>query len=220
MRTAEAAGPEVTAFLGLGANVGDPAGQLRWAVRELDRHPDVRVAATASLYGSRPVGVTDQPDFLNTVVEVRTSLPPLDLLHYALELERRAGRVRTRRWGPRPLDIDLLWYDGRVIHDPPALVVPHPRLVERAFVLVPWAEIAPGTVVPGLGTVAELCAAVDRDGIWLERPRPWAGDGPEAGGRVVGGGAGGDRGRGPGGGPPGTPCRIPEETALGEEGGR
>lgn len=179
MATCKVGSAEATAFLGLGANIGDPLAQLRWAVRELDRHPAVRVVATASLYGSKPVGVTDQPDFLNTVVEVRTSLSPLDLLRNALDLERRAGRVRQRRWGPRPLDIDLLWYDGRVIRQEPELIVPHPRLAERAFVLVPWAEIAPGTVVPGLGTVAELCEAVEREGVWLDRPRPWvAEEGP------------------------------------------
>ncbi|HEY8393171.1 MAG TPA: 2-amino-4-hydroxy-6-hydroxymethyldihydropteridine diphosphokinase [Thermaerobacter sp.] len=181
MTTCEAGAREVTAFLGLGANLGDRAARLRWAVRELDQHPALRVVATASLYGSKPVGVTDQPDFLNTVVEVRTSLPPLDLLRYALELERRAGRVRTRRWGPRTLDIDLLWYDGRVIRHEPELVVPHPRVAERAFVLVPWAEIAPRVVVPGLGTVAELCRAVDRNGVWLEQARPWTEEGGQSG---------------------------------------
>ena len=179
----------VTAFLGLGANVGDPRAQLRWAVGQLARAPGVEVTGVASLYGSKPVGVTDQPDFLNTVVAVRTVLPPRDLLALGLELERRAGRVRLRRWGPRTLDIDLLWYDGRVIDQAPELIVPHPRLAERAFVLVPWAELAPATPVPGLGTVARLCAAVDRSGVWLvERAPGWLEPAPPPAGPAPGSG--------------------------------
>ncbi|EKP95916.1 2-amino-4-hydroxy-6-hydroxymethyldihydropteridine diphosphokinase [Thermaerobacter subterraneus] len=162
----------VRAYLGLGANLGRPREQLRWAVAALAQEPGITVTGVASLYGSRPVGVTDQPDFLNTVVAVDTTLPPGQLLDRMLELERRAGRVRLRRWGPRTLDIDLLWYGGRVIHDPPRLIVPHPRAAERAFVLIPWAELAPGTVVPGHGRVADLCAAADPSGVWLEEPAP------------------------------------------------
>lgn len=175
----------VRAFLGLGANLGNPREQLRWAVAALDGEPGLAVAGVASLYGSRPVGVTDQPDFLNTVVAVDTTLSPAALLDRILDLERRAGRVRLRRWGPRTLDIDLLWYGGLVIHRPPRLVVPHPRAAERAFVLIPWAELAPGTVVPGHGTVAALRAAVDPSGVWLEEPAPrwWQGqESPPAGG--------------------------------------
>lgn len=168
----DAAG-EVLAFLGLGANVDRPRSNLSWAVRQLQRSDRLRVVAVASLYGSTPVGVTDQPDFLNTVVAVRTSLPADELLDLGLELESRAGRVRRQRWGPRPLDVDLLWYDGRVIQRPPRLEVPHPRLAERAFVLVPWAEIGPETWVPGRGTVAELAAAVDGTGVWLEETGAW-----------------------------------------------
>ena len=164
--------PPVRAFLGLGANLGDPRAQLRWSVAALDREPGIRVAGVASLYGSRPVGVTDQPDFLNTVVAVETVLSADELLDRLLELERRAGRVRLRRWGPRTLDLDLLWYGGAVIRRPPRLVVPHPRAAERAFVLVPWAELAPETVIPGHGPVADLLQTVDPSGVWLEEPAP------------------------------------------------
>ncbi|HEY8488507.1 MAG TPA: 2-amino-4-hydroxy-6-hydroxymethyldihydropteridine diphosphokinase [Thermaerobacter sp.] len=167
----------VRAFLGLGANLGDPRAQLRWAVAALDREPGIAVKGVASLYGSRPVGVTDQPDFLNTVVAIDTTLPADRLLDRLLALEQQAGRVRVRRWGPRTLDIDLLWYGGQVIHRPPHLVVPHPRAAERAFVLIPWAELAPDTVLPGLGPVGALRAAVDPAGVWLEEPAPgwWQG---------------------------------------------
>lgn len=162
----------VRAYVGLGANLGDRRAQLRWAVAALDRQAGVRVVGVASLYGSRPVGVVDQPDFLNSVVALDTVLPADRLLERLLELERQAGRVRLRRWGPRTLDLDLLWYAGRVIRRPPQLVVPHPRAAERAFVLVPWAELAPDTVIPGHGPVGRLAEAIDRSGVWLEEASP------------------------------------------------
>jgi 2-amino-4-hydroxy-6-hydroxymethyldihydropteridine diphosphokinase len=115
------------------------------------------VTAVSSLYETTPVGVIDQPDFLNAVVQVRTTRTPEELLQTALDMERKWGRVRTQRWGPRVLDIDLLVYGDRQI-DTPALTVPHPRLRERAFVVVPLAEIAPDLVLPGDGEIVEKIA--------------------------------------------------------------
>jgi 2-amino-4-hydroxy-6-hydroxymethyldihydropteridine diphosphokinase len=111
-------------------------------------------------------GVTDQPDFINAVAELATTLAPLALLDVLQATERAHGRDRAReqRWGPRTLDLDLLAMEGEVL-DTPALQLPHPRAVERAFVLVPWSEIAPGLDLPGLGRVDALAAALDRSGI-------------------------------------------------------
>ncbi len=133
-----------TAFIGLGANLGDRAGSLRDAVRRLAETPGLALGCVSSVYETAAVGVTDQPDFLNAVAEVQTSLTALDLLGVLLDIENKMGRVRTIRWGPRVIDLDLLLYGDAQIALP-SLTVPHPRLAERAFVLVPLAEIAPET---------------------------------------------------------------------------
>lgn len=151
----------VDAWVGLGANLGDAAATLRAAITALDRLDGTRVAAASRLYRTPAWGRTDQPDFVNAVARLRTTLAPHDLLGRLLDLERRFGRDRTRaeRWGPRELDLDLLLHgDARI--DSPGLHLPHPHLHERAFVLVPLAEIAPSLVVPGRGAVRDLAAAV------------------------------------------------------------
>jgi 2-amino-4-hydroxy-6-hydroxymethyldihydropteridine diphosphokinase len=144
-------------FIGLGANLGDPGHQVRSALAALATLPSSRLLATSSLYRSAPVGVDEQPDFVNAVAEIDTSLPARALLDELLGLEARFGRRRERPGTPRTLDLDLLLYGDRVIAEP-GLVVPHPRMHERAFVLAPLAEIAPGTAVPGKGKVAVLLA--------------------------------------------------------------
>ncbi|HNQ23393.1 MAG TPA: 2-amino-4-hydroxy-6-hydroxymethyldihydropteridine diphosphokinase [Phycisphaerae bacterium] len=148
-------------YLGLGANLGDLQSALRAAVAALDRHPDMAVdweQGVASLYETSPLGgPPGQPPYLNTVVRIFTSLPAGVLLHELLAIEDAQGRVRGARWGPRTLDLDLLLYDDAVI-DEPDLVVPHPRLHERRFVLEPLCELAPRLVHPLLRvSVAELC---------------------------------------------------------------
>ena len=146
--------PEALVYLSLGSNQGDSRRLLEEAVRALGDLPHTRVIARSGLYRTAPVGYVDQPDFLNQVIALRTTLAPLDLLDATQGIERAAGRERGPRWGPRTLDIDLLWYDGIRLDDE-RLQLPHPRMEERRFVLEPLAELAPGLVLPGGGTVAE-----------------------------------------------------------------
>jgi 2-amino-4-hydroxy-6-hydroxymethyldihydropteridine diphosphokinase len=146
------------AFVGLGANLGDPRGQVRRALLALAGLPGTRLLAASSLYRSAPVGVVAQLDFVNAVAEVETALAARALLDALLDEERRFGRTREFPGAPRTLDLDLLLYGDRVIAEP-GLVVPHPRMHERAFVLAPLAEIAPDIAIPGKGRAAALLAA-------------------------------------------------------------
>lgn len=149
------------AYVALGANLGTREATLRRAVARLDGREDTVVVALSQLRETEPVGLLDQPRFLNGVVVLDTDLGPRGLLDALLEIERELGRVRDGvRNGPRPVDLDLLLYDGETI-DEPDLTVPHPRLHERRFVLEPLADIDPALRVPGRGTVAELLAALD-----------------------------------------------------------
>ena len=146
----------MTAYVGLGANLGDREAMLRAALSSLGDMPTMEVRRVSSLYETAAVGVTEQPDFLNAVAEIGTSLPAMALLDALLNLENLLGRKRTFRWGPRVIDLDLLLYGNEQIALP-GLTVPHPRLRERAFVLVPLAEIAPQLTLPGDNrAVAEL----------------------------------------------------------------
>lgn len=138
-----------TAFLGLGSNLGDRLGHLAGALRGLAADPAISIVAGSSVYESEPVGIIEQPDFLNLVVQVETSYPPLALLAVCLGIEARLGRERRERWGPRLIDIDVLTYD-QLRCDEDRLVLPHPRMHERSFVLTPLAEIAPDLEVNGV----------------------------------------------------------------------
>jgi 2-amino-4-hydroxy-6-hydroxymethyldihydropteridine diphosphokinase len=151
------------AFLGLGGNLGDPQTAMRDALHLLSRNPDLSVVAVSSLYRTPPWGLLDQPDFLNAVAEVATELEPRALLELCLQTERELKRVRLERWGPRAIDMDILWFDNRAI-DEEGLQVPHPRMTERAFVMVPLAEIA-GDLPIGGSTAAELALQLDQSGI-------------------------------------------------------
>ncbi|ANS77327.1 2-amino-4-hydroxy-6-hydroxymethyldihydropteridine pyrophosphokinase [Paenibacillus yonginensis] len=128
------------AFIALGANLGDREATLMEAIRRLDLHPDITVTRCSNLYETEPVGYLDQPDFVNMAISVRTGLTPLELLRFMLETEQQLGRERNIRWGPRTVDLDLLWMDGLTL-DTPELTLPHPRMMERAFVLVPMKDI-------------------------------------------------------------------------------
>ncbi len=135
-----------TAWLSLGANIGDPAAQLADAVRQLDAHGHIAVTAQSSVIRTKAWGKTDQPDFANMAVAVETELTPIDLLHACLDIERDMGRVRVEVWGPRVIDIDLIAYE-RVEMDTAKLTLPHRFAHERDFVLAPLREISPKTAL-------------------------------------------------------------------------
>lgn len=148
----------VEAALGLGGNLGDPVAAFATVLRRLEAHEAVSLVRPSSVYRTAPWGKLDQPEFLNMAVLVETGLSARALLDLCLALEREGGRERRERWGPRTLDIDILTYGGQTI-DEPGLQVPHPRIAERAFVLAPLAEIAPGLTI-GARPVADLFKAV------------------------------------------------------------
>jgi 2-amino-4-hydroxy-6-hydroxymethyldihydropteridine diphosphokinase len=147
------------AFVGIGSNLGDRRAMLEQAVGALDGLEETRVVAVSTLRETDPVGIVDQPRFLNGAVELETALPAAELLQDLLAIERRLGRVRdgVPPGGPRTIDLDLLLYDGASITEP-GLRIPHPRLHERAFVLEPLAELDPALEVPAKGTVEALLA--------------------------------------------------------------
>jgi len=151
------------AFLGLGSNIGDKAAMIARAVERIVGTPGIRLTARSADYRTPPWGETDQDWFLNAAVGVETDLSPHALLDACLAIETALGRIRERRWGPRLIDIDVLSYAGAEVSDE-RLVLPHRYVRERAFVLVPLAEIAPDLII-GDGTVAEALARLDRSGI-------------------------------------------------------
>jgi 2-amino-4-hydroxy-6-hydroxymethyldihydropteridine diphosphokinase len=155
-------GPARTAYVGLGANLGDPVATLRAAVADLAREAGA-VTAVSPVYRSAPVGVTDQPPFRNAVAALSTRLGPEPLLDLLLAVEARHGRVRGRRWGPRTLDLDLLWYEG-VRMDTDRLVLPHPRAHEREFVLRPLCDLDPNLDLRGR-SAGEWLAGLDPQGV-------------------------------------------------------
>ena len=145
------------AFVGLGSNLGDPESTVRQGIAALAQAPLTQVVAASSLYRSAPLGHAGQPDFVNAVAQVSTGLPPHSLLAAMLAIEHSNGRERSFRNAPRTLDLDLLLYDADAIRAE-GLVVPHPRMHERAFVLAPLLEIAPDCVIPGLGHASDWLA--------------------------------------------------------------
>jgi len=151
------------AILGLGGNVGDPAAAMAESLGRLDQRSDCRVTSVSRLYRTPPWGKTDQADFYNACAAVETLLEPQELLAACLEIERRMKRVRVERWGPRTIDIDILTFADRII-DAEHLKVPHPRMTERAFVLMPLADIDPQLSVKGR-SVGDWLDSVDRTGI-------------------------------------------------------
>lgn len=155
-----------TAYVALGSNLGDPRQQVLDAFDALAGMPHLRLLARSRLYRTPPWGVLDQPWFVNAAAQLDTALEPPVLLDALQAIECRAGRVRGVRYGPRTLDLDLLHMDG-VRRADARLTLPHPRIAERAFVLLPLAELAPDLELPGQGRVAELLAAVDTAGCAL-----------------------------------------------------
>ena len=160
----------ITTYLCLGGNLGDRMAALTKALRLLDATPGMRRVACSSVYETEPWAVEDQPNFLNLVAAYETILSPEDLLAACQSVEAEVGRVASYRWGPRLIDVDILLYGDRMVDlADPDLQIPHPRMAQRAFVLVPLAEIAPDTGVPPDGpTVRRLLEQVDdRAGVVL-----------------------------------------------------
>lgn len=152
------------AYIGLGANLGKPEAQIESAIDALAQLESTRLVARSRFYRSPAWGVVTQPAFVNAVVLIDTAVEAQALMAHLLDIELAAGRRRTQRWGPRLIDLDLLLY-GQQIIDEPGLRVPHPLLQERAFVLVPLAEISPHLQVPGWGAVGALLKQVDCVGV-------------------------------------------------------
>lgn len=147
--------PKETVYLGMGTNLGDRLQQIKQAVHLLRRINGVKVTKLSSIYETEPVGYLEQPHFLNLVCEIQTTLTPTHLFAQIQMIEQRLKRVRTVRWGPRTIDIDILLFGSRIIHQPD-LVVPHPRMLQRSFVMVPLAELVHDLIIPGTArTVAQ-----------------------------------------------------------------
>ena len=153
------------AYIGVGSNLEDPRRQVLAAFERLRRLPRTQLVSTSRLYRSRPFGSVDQPEFINAVAGVLTQLDPPALFSELHAIERAMGRPEQHEhWGPRVIDLDLLAFGSERRSDP-ALTLPHPRIVERNFVLYPLSDIAPELELPGLGRVADLAAAITSEGL-------------------------------------------------------
>ena len=152
----------VTVYLSLGSNLGDRLGNLREALERLRRLQGVAVERVSAVYESEPVGVTDQPRFLNLAARISTTLEPQALLQAVKAIERELGRRPGPRWGPRPIDIDVLLYSDQTLQTP-QLTLPHPEMLRRAFVLVPLAEIAPDLALPDGRTPVQHAAPLQAE---------------------------------------------------------
>ena len=162
----------VIAFIGIGSNRGNPVRACREAVRHLSEKPEVRLLRCSSLYRTEPVGPQDQPWFINAVAEIRTSLPPRRLFETVKEIERRMGRTEGQKWGPRVIDLDILLYGQEVVSEGD-LIIPHPEMHRRRFVLAPLCELASYAVHPAFGV--SIRGLMDRlaDQGQVERYSPW-----------------------------------------------
>lgn len=155
------------AYIGLGSNMGDRQSLLQRSMHLLQKERVVTVTAVSPLYESEPVGGPRQGAYLNACAALETDLTPVMLLRRMLEVENKLGRVRKRRWGPRTVDMDLLLYDTLIMNTP-ALILPHPRMAERLFVLAPLSDIAPDLTIPGTAkTVVALKSSLDPTGVTL-----------------------------------------------------
>jgi 2-amino-4-hydroxy-6-hydroxymethyldihydropteridine diphosphokinase len=163
MAADETAPPEeVIAYLSLGSNLGDRRRNLERAVQRLGGLSGIRIGKVSPTYRTAPMGVREQPGFLNLAVEAHTNIQPRQLLHLLKNIERELGRTSTERWGPRVIDIDILLYGCRRIneHD---LIIPHPRMHERAFMMVPLADIAPNLTLPDGRRAADVASALAKE---------------------------------------------------------
>lgn len=152
------------AYVGLGSNLDTPLDQLDAALQRLSQIRDTGLLRVSRYFRTRPWGREDQPDFVNAVAELSTTLSPVELLDALIGIEQAQGRIRIERWGPRTLDLDLLLYDSQSLESP-RLQLPHPRMHERAFVLAPLADLEPELRIGTHGTVRELLEIIGRNGI-------------------------------------------------------
>ncbi|WP_028777617.1 2-amino-4-hydroxy-6-hydroxymethyldihydropteridine diphosphokinase [Shimazuella kribbensis] len=162
----------IIAYLGLGANLGDPLSQLQQALALLHHSQGISVRQISSLYETSPVGYVDQPNFFNLVAEIDTVLPPSQLLCATQRVEQCLHRVRKERFGPRTMDVDILLYDQRIV-EMPELTIPHPRLLERAFALIPLYELAGEMTIPSGQKIKEAIDALPQDQWIKKQPFSW-----------------------------------------------
>lgn len=164
------------AYLGLGSNLGDRLSNLKQALALLLADPGLELEMCSGVYETEPVGGPEQGPFLNACVAVKTTLAPVTLLRKMLSVEEKMKRVRAQRWGPRIIDLDLLLYEGVVINTP-TLQLPHPRMMERDFVLIPLADIAPDLVIPGSGQKVKMILAARKESpsVAFYCPSDWCG---------------------------------------------
>ncbi len=159
-------------YLGLGSNMGDREQYLLQAIGLLEESKNIKIKNVSSIYETAPIGYLDQGAFLNMAVEIETPLAPLPLLEQTSRIENTLNRKREIHWGPRTIDVDLLLFNQEIIHEE-KLTVPHPRMAERAFVLVPLMEIAPELYLPGKGKIKELLSCCPgKEGVLLKNAFP------------------------------------------------
>ena len=151
-------------FIGLGSNIENPLEQIKTAVKDMKNMPDTTLIACSSLYKSPPMGPQDQPDYINAVIELDTTLTAHRLLDELQKIEQQHGRVRKRHWGERTLDLDVLLYGEQILNDE-RLIVPHPGIAERAFVVYPLAELDVTLDITGLGLLEKIVELCPRDGL-------------------------------------------------------
>ncbi|HEX7381297.1 MAG TPA: 2-amino-4-hydroxy-6-hydroxymethyldihydropteridine diphosphokinase [Nevskiaceae bacterium] len=166
-------GDWIRAWIGLGANLGQPPQQVAGAIATLSSAPHIHMLKRSRYWRSKAIGPQPQPDYCNAACAIETTLDPEALLNVLLDMEDAAGRTRTQRWGPRVLDLDLLYMAG-VQRATTRLTLPHPQIARRPFVLVPLAEVDPKLDIPGVGVVGDLAAGCNRDDLqlWLRAPAP------------------------------------------------
>ncbi len=165
--------PLATVYIGLGSNLENPVFQIQIALKQLQTLPEISFIECSQSYGSTPLGPEDQPDFVNAVCRLKTSLSPRELLVALQKIEFEQGRIKRRHWGERLIDLDILQYND-IEMSSADLTIPHAEMAKRDFVLIPLAELSPGLVIPGLGTVESLIAGLESSYLKSLTPKPTA----------------------------------------------